>query len=74
MTTAWKELVLELLKEIADYSEIVNLMEEVTERASYIAHKHSGVLDALYKSKVSRYLPPYTASMESKFKGIIGST
>ena len=72
MGIAWRELVLELLKEIAEYGELEKLEEEIADRAAFIHHHHASTYDTLYKAKVARYLPPYCPSMETKFKGIIG--
>ena len=69
---AWQELVVELLKEITDFSEIEKLEEEVAERACFIHHHHSGTYDTIFKPKVARYLPTYNSGMEAKYKGIIG--
>lgn len=71
---AFRELTGELLREIADFSELESFEEEMSERFAFIHSKYGGKLETLFKSKVVVHLPAIAsrlAELGDKLKGII---
>ena len=54
---AWKDIILALLTEISDYSDIESFTNEVLERACYINRRYGPRLESLFKLKATRYFP-----------------